>query len=263
MQGRREREARDGSVYAIGVSGPVLWQVFVFAASILSILLVVVALLPGFSPAVKGLLSDLDLIICGVFLIDIIVQLRGEPDRWRYLKTWGWIDLLSSIPLLTEPYGIGRVAKLFRILRIIRVLKSAKLRLRTFRSHPTQATLFLLGMIIMVVVTFCSTAMLIVEEQGDGPIKTGGDALWWCMVTLTTVGYGDAVPVTSAGRLIAVLTMMGGIAVFSTFTAFVATTFLNGRMVRVAETETGLIERLERLERCLEERDKGPGDGGA
>jgi voltage-gated potassium channel len=263
MRDRTEREARDDSAYALGVSGPVLWQVFVLAASALSILLVAAAVIPGCSSAVKGLLSDLDLVICGIFLIDFIVQLRGEPDRWRYLKTWGWIDLLSSMPLLAEPYGMGRVARLFRILRIIRVLRSVPLRLSTFRSHPTQATLFLLGMIIMVVVTLCSTAMLIVEEPGGGPIQTGGDALWWCLVTLTTVGYGDVVPATAAGRLIAVVTMLGGIAVFSTFTAFVATTFLDGRRRRMMDSESELIERLDRIERRLEGLDKEPGDGGA
>lgn len=247
-------------ILSIGTSGPVLWQVFVLAASVLSIILVGASFAPGISPAVMELLRDLDAIVCGIFITDFIVQLRKEPDRWKYLKTWGWVDLLSSIPLFVEPYGLGRLVRFFRILRIVRVLRSGKFRFQGFLEHPAQSTLFTLGMLFLIVVTFSSTAMLMAEEHADSPLNTAGDALWWCMVTLTAVGYGDVVPVTSAGRVIAVVTMLGGIAVFSTFTAFVATMFLTALHSRgmTPDQIKSLMERLDRIEAGIQRRDPAP-----
>ncbi len=106
----------------------------------------------------------------------------------------------------------------------------------------------------MIVVTLSSTAMLMAEEHADSHVNTAGDALWWCMATLTTVGYGDVVPATAAGRIIAVLTMLSGIAVFSTFTAFSAVrqsqTLISGQL-------ESLIERLDRIKAGIERRNAG------
>lgn len=242
-----------GSIYDIGNCGPLLWQIFVLAASVVSVVLIGGTFAPRLSPAVVELLRQLDAVVCLIFFSDFILQTWKAPDRWRYLRTWGWIDLLSSIPLMMEPFGVVRIARIFRIFRVIRVVRGSDLRLRKFASNPAQATLFTIGMLFLVVVTLSSTAMLIVEEDASSPINTAGDALWWCMVTLSTVGYGDVVPVTRAGRVIAVLTMLGGIAVFSTFTAFVASTFLAARQTNgLTRAEfADLVERLDRIERNL------------
>jgi len=62
----------------------------------------------------------------------------------------------------------------------------------------------------------------------ESNIKTAGDAIWWAFVTITTVGYGDRFPVTSAGRIIAAFLMITGVALFGTFTGFVAAWFMDG-----------------------------------
>ena len=71
-------------------------------------------------------------------------------------------------------------------------------------------------------------AMVWAEEGApNANITTGGDAVWWAYVTITTVGYGDQFPVTSAGRFIGVLVMTGGVALFGVLTGFLANTFLS------------------------------------
>lgn len=92
-------------------------------------------------------------------------------------------------------------------------------------------------------------------------IGTSADVLWQVDATLTSVRYGDVVSATGAGRIIALLTMMSGIAVFSTFTAFVATTFLALRQSRTptpGQLES-LIERLDRIKACIASRNAGTG----
>jgi voltage-gated potassium channel len=71
-------------------------------------------------------------------------------------------------------------------------------------------------------------------EQGDpsANIKTGGEALWWVYVTITTVGYGDFYPVTAAGRLVGVVVLTGGVALFGVLTGYIANSFLERRKAR-------------------------------
>ena len=68
--------------------------------------------------------------------------------------------------------------------------------------------------------------ILQVEKDPNSNIKTAEDALWWAYVTITTVGYGDKYPVTTEGRLIAVVLMTGGVGLFGTFTAYIASWFV-------------------------------------
>jgi voltage-gated potassium channel len=71
-------------------------------------------------------------------------------------------------------------------------------------------------------------AMVWAEEDAAGAnITTGGDAVWWAYVTITTVGYGDQYPVTSLGRFIGVLVLTGGVALFGVLTGFLANMFLS------------------------------------
>jgi voltage-gated potassium channel len=76
-------------------------------------------------------------------------------------------------------------------------------------------------------IVFCAIGMLEVEHDAPGSkIKTAEDALWWAYVTITTVGYGDVVPVTREGRMIAAVLMTVGVGLFGTFTAYVASWFV-------------------------------------
>ena len=75
-------------------------------------------------------------------------------------------------------------------------------------------------------------SLLVASVEPNDPtsnIKTGGDAFWWAFVTITTVGYGDRYPVTSAGRIVGGMTMLLGIGVFAVFTGYLSGAFLGGR----------------------------------
>jgi voltage-gated potassium channel len=95
--------------------------------------------------------------------------------------------------------------------------------------------------------------VLAVDESGDGSIKTFGDALWWALTTVTTVGYGDKFPVTAAGRGIGAALMLARITLFGVLTANLAAFMLErDEDVPSAESEQSdtdlLIEILARLD---------------
>ena len=109
-----------------------------------------------------------------------------------------------------------------------------------------------------------NTALLLVEgERPDSTVRSWGDALWWSLTTVTTTGYGDHVPVTTTGRLIAAAVMVTGIAVIGAVAAIVALAVARRVALeeeRTLEAEAGTLEhrlelRLDRIEARLESLD--------
>jgi voltage-gated potassium channel len=82
-------------------------------------------------------------------------------------------------------------------------------------------------LIAILMIIFSSIAILQVENDPNSNIKNAEDALWWSFVTITTVGYGDKFPVTTEGRIIAMVLMTVGVGLFGTFTGFIASWFVN------------------------------------
>src|SRR5512135_2108306 len=96
--------------------------------------------------------------------------------------------------------------------------------------------------------------MLRVESQStQANIKTGIDALWWNIVTLSTVGYGDKYPVTTAGRVVGVIVIVVGVGLFSALTSFLAHSFLRPRAIdnQPQVSNAGEIQDLNRLTALL------------
>ena len=119
----------------------------------------------------------------------------------------------------------GRVYRLLRIARLLLALKSFRRLLDllfTDKSHAGFASVFAFGFVII----SCTSIAILLGEGTRGNIHTGGEALWWCLVTITTVGYGDFYPVTTAGRIVAVVTMFSGVGIFGALSGVVASVLL-------------------------------------
>jgi voltage-gated potassium channel len=172
------------------------------------------------------ILTYADYAVCGVFFLDFLKSLLRAPNRLKYLVSWGWIDLLSSIPSVGT-LRWGRAARVMRILRVIRGLRAARV-IAHFLANKRAESAFLASILLTLLVVVCaSIAILQFEPMGGGNIHTAEDALWWAVSTMTTVGYGDAYPVTPEGRLVAVFLMAAGVGLFGTLSGLVAAWFLS------------------------------------
>lgn len=236
-----------------------LWQLVILALSIYVLVALFVETVFKLSPDISRLLQISDTGICFVFIADFFARLFRADNKLVFLK-WGWIDLVSSIPMI-DVFRWGRLVRVIRILRILRAVRSTKLLLTYFFMQRAKSAFASALLISFTLIIFSSIAILNVEDRPDSNIKGGEDAIWWTVVTITTVGYGDRYPVTPEGRILGALLMTAGVGLFGTFTGYVASWFLGfGQQQKEANEQQSVAARLDRIEKMLDEirSDKKP-----
>ena len=213
------------------------YNIFILVLTVLSLAIMVVMLLP-LGEATMKLLTFYDNVICFIFLLDFYLNMRGAGKKSDYfIKERGWLDLLGSIPslgLLTNAgkyAGLLRLARLSRLARITRLLRGENKTalIKDVLENRSKYAGFLTILMMLVVLTVSSVLVLQFESKSpDANIKTGGDALWYALVTITTVGYGDRYPVTAAGRLTAVFIMFMGVGIIGALASILASVLVGG-----------------------------------
>jgi voltage-gated potassium channel len=173
------------------------------------------------------LLKFIDNVICLLFFVDFTVRFYKAENKLKFMR-WGWIDLISSIPMINY-FRAGRLLRLIRLFRIVRAFRSSRMLLHHIFKNKAKGTFTTVSIFAVMLIIFSSIAILQVENTKEGNIKTAEDALWWAYVTITTVGYGDKFPVTTEGRIIAVVLMTAGVGLFGTFTAYASSLFVEER----------------------------------
>ena len=146
-----------------------------------------------------------------LFALDYAYQIKLAPDNVKYLKTHIFELLLVILPF-------------FRPLRALRAIAfTAQASIRSKKALIKSIPIVMSAATVLMIVIM-GAAILDIERNAPGAnIKTPMDALWWGLVTVTTIGYGDKFPVTTEGRLVAGILIIFGIALISTLTgAFAA-----------------------------------------
>ncbi|WP_048305839.1 ion transporter [Halomonas sp. PR-M31] len=177
------------------------------------------------SPEMSRLLNYLDIVVCIFFFLDFSIRFYAAPNKRRFMR-WGWIDLLASIP--AGLFMAGRLVRIVQILRVLRAIKSMRMLWRLMFRNRAKGIFASAATTTLLLVAFGSMTILLVESPNpDSPIDTAEEALWWAFVTVTTVGYGDYYPITTLGRVVAVLLMICGVGLFGSFAAYVGSLFID------------------------------------
>jgi voltage-gated potassium channel len=209
-----------------------------------------------------------DFLICLVFLFDFAVSFWRARNRTDYfIIKGGWLDLLGAIPSVPGlPWtALFRLARLNRLVRIINHLrgKDRKKFVSEARQNPAKTALMTMTITAIVLITTASLTILRLERgAADAQILTGRDAFWWSMVTITSVGYGDYVPVTIWGRILAMILMIFGIGIFAVLTSFVAARVVKlqtdpEEVIEIVKAENAAIRaELAELKELIKNQDK-------
>lgn len=230
-----------------------LFMLLVSALSIVNAVIVVTGALEG--PA-RDVVVLMETALTPILAFDFLYRLLTAPSRRGYLlRRWGWADLLAAVPGL----GMFRVFRMVRVVRLLRRAGREWIAAEVLDRRPI--AIFLLTIFLVFVVVEVAGASVFVAESSnpDANITTAGDALWWGIVTITTVGYGDQYPTTAPGRIIGVFLLVSGIALFSVLTAFIANAFLTPRrklaLVRAATPADESAVAIDAVRRLLAEQD--------
>jgi len=209
------------------------YSIFILVLTVLSLAVMVVMILP-ISDATYRLLSVYDNVICVIFLIDFYLNMRGASKKSDYfIGERGWLDLLGSIPSFGV-FKLGallRLARLSRLARITRLLRgeNKKTLVKDILENRSRYAAFLTILLTILVLTVSSVLVLQFESTSpDANITSGGDAIWYAIVTITTVGYGDFYPVTMAGRITAMFIMFMGVGIIGALASILASLLVGG-----------------------------------
>lgn len=226
------------------------YEIFIGVLSVLSIInLTLLLALQGKN--LRWVLFIMDAILSAIFLGDFLFRLRSAANKADYFfKRYGWADLLASLP-----FEHVKVFRIFRVVRVARLMRAngwdtTKQTLARDRAENALLTLVLLGLLVL---EFGSLWILHIEEAAKGAnITTASDALWYVIVTISTVGYGDRFPVTNEGRLIGVVIIIVGVGIFGTFTGYLANAFLAPRRDKRLAATVGTSDTAQRTEKLAE-----------
>ena len=213
------------------------------------------------------------------FTVEYILRIYCCENKKKYiLSTMGIIDLLSIIPtyltVFYAPIGslidirIMRLIRIFRIFQLSSYLRSGHKMQIALRSSRPKIIVFILYISLLVIIL--GTIMYVIEGQENG-FENIPKSIYWAVVTLTTVGYGDVVPITTLGKTISVFIMLLGYAIIAVPTGIVSAELAKNRKDQkqlknqdeilekeqeIISKETEIINKLELLEKKIENLSK-------
>ncbi len=177
------------------------YDLFMLILSVYVVLVLSLTVIIRIPERVVVILDWVDLAICIIFLLDWLFFLIRSSDKRRYVQR-RIIDLAGSIPLvqILRPLRIFRIVRLAKALRLVRGgLKGSSRILKVLLENPARSALTIYLSLTFLIYFYCSLGLYTYEFGVNESIQSFGDVLWMSFTTITTVGYGDIYPVTTAG----------------------------------------------------------------
>ena len=202
---------------------------------LLSVVLVMLESVPGIRESHRELLVIMEWSITLIFTMEYIIRIAIVKKPWKYIFSfYGIIDFLSILPTYLSLFLVGSqslvVIRMLRLLRVFRILKLTRytqagrtLGIAIWASRE-KISVFIFFVVILVVII--GTVMYLVEGE-DGGFASIPLSIYWAIVTLTTVGYGDISPVTALGQFLASFVMIMGYAIIAVPTGIVTAEMIN------------------------------------
>lgn len=197
---------------------------------VLSFLAGLLLLAGALFPAEVKLFETLDHVILLIFGLDYVVRLVRAPRKGEFVLK-NIPDLIAILPF-DQLFRLARLARLARFFRFLRVLLFFRRFARSLAAVLKTNGLHIAMLVTFFIVLFGALGIYALEQGLNPRIHSFGDALWWSVVTTSTVGYGDVSPVTGAGKVLAGSLMILGIGFVGMVTGSIATYFVDRTVER-------------------------------
>lgn len=209
-----------------------------------------------------------DLLVSFLIIIDIVFRLDKQRNNWQYLTKY-WIEILATIPfaylaILIFPNNTILIIILF-LIRIFILIKYLS-KLRNIRKLARKTKLDYATLILLITLIFGSILFFLVESPVNPTASTLDSSIFFMIISMTTVGYGNTVPVTHTGQLIAVIAIIVGIGYTGWVTAAIASSLVEefrketDKQVEKQNKSIEIIlknlEKLDKIEKELEDMKK-------
>ncbi len=172
-----------------------------------------------------------DSFVMGVFMLEYCARLFVATNKKNFL--FSFLNVLDLIVLLAFYSHFSnlvflrgfRVFRIFQLLKIVRYSDLMSAFFRSFRFYRDEIRIFLVTLVMVLI--FASFGLFHLESDINPDFRTIPDALWWAVVTVSTVGYGDVIPITTMGKVVAGIVVFMGLATTAIMTALVTKVFID------------------------------------
>jgi len=211
------------------------WDYLIQVLIVLSLISFAIETIPGISAEFHKALRVFEVFSVGIFTIEYLARLLLSRLRRRYVFSFfGLIDLVAILPFYLSTGIDLRSIRAFRLLRIFRLLKLARYSAAVRRYHRAfmiaREELVLFGATALVLLYLSAVGIYYFENQAQPETFSSiFHSLWWAIVTLTTVGYGDVYPVTAGGRAFTFFVLVLGLGVIAVPSGLLASALSKAR----------------------------------
>lgn len=213
-----------------------IFDLLVVGFIVSSVLVVILESLSFFPPTFKLCLNIMEWVFTVFFTIEYLLRLYCAPVPSTYaLSFWGVIDLLATLPsylsfFFPAAHGLLTI-RIFRLLRVFRIFKlfsywrEGEILVNSILASSKKIIVFFVFVLLMVICI--GTLMFMVEGDETGDFQDIPSSIYWAIVTMTTVGYGDITPATTLGRFLSAFVMLLGYTVMAVPTGIVSAQMIN------------------------------------
>lgn len=232
-----------------------LFDISLLLLILVSVGLVMLESIPAINARHHTTLVTLEWILTSLFTLEYLLRIYCVKNRWRYIFSfYGIIDLLSILPFYlglffpTSKYlssiRILRLLRIFRIFNLTRFTRGRNVLVLGLRESKDKIIVFL-SFVILIVVVIGSIMYMVEHDHPESGFTSIPISIYWAIVTLTTVGYGDISPVTGLGQFLASVVMIIGYGVIA-----VPTSIVTMEMNKAAKMKDEIPTNTERCRNC-------------
>ncbi len=236
-------------IYGTSTPAGKLFDLVLLVLILLSVLAVMLETVSSFDLKYHKELIVFEWIFTSLFTIEYLLRIFSTRKPWKFIFSfYGIIDLVAILPMYLSFFFVGssviasiralRLLRIFRILNITQYIGESNKLKSALRDSKAKIIIFLF--VVVIICVLMGTLMYLIEgkESGFSSIPL---SIYWCIVTLTTVGFGDITPVTSLGRFIASIIMITGYGIIAVPTGIVSAEFTKQKIKQKKESKNSSI----------------------